>query len=54
MNDASVEDFGTGLRGYPGVHEPELTQLDFAIAKVEQVLEPMAEPLQPMFAPPPP
>ena len=54
MNDASVEDFGTGLRAHLGLDEPELTQLDFAIAKVEQVLEPMAEPLQPVFAAPPP
>ena len=54
MNDASVEDFGTGLRAHLGLDEPELTQLDFAIAKVEQVLEPMAEPLQPVFAAPRP
>jgi hypothetical protein len=54
MNDVSVEDFGTGLRAHLGLDEPELTELDVAIAKVEQVLEPMAEPLQPVFAAPAP
>ena len=45
MNDASVEDFGTGLRAHLGLDEPELTELDVAIAKVEHVLEPIAEPI---------
>ena len=58
MNDASVEDFGTGLRAHLGLDEPELTELDFAIAKVEQVLYPIAEPvqhpIQPLFTAPPP
>ena len=50
MDDASVEDFGTGLRAHLGLDEPGLTELDLAIAKVEQpVLEPMAEPRQPVF-----
>jgi hypothetical protein len=57
MNDASVEDFGTGLRAHLGLDEPELTELDVAIAKVEHVLEPtampVADPVQPLFAPPP-
>ena len=56
MNDASVEDFGTGLRAHLGLDEPELTELDFAIAKVEHVLEPIAEPVQPvqpLFTAPP-
>ena len=44
MNDASAEDFGTGLRAHLGLDEPELTELDVAIAKVEHVLEPVAEP----------
>jgi hypothetical protein len=52
MNDASVEDFGTGLRAHLGLDEPELTELDVAFAKVEQVLEPVAEPLQPVFTAP--
>jgi len=47
MNDASVEDFGTGLRAHLGLDEPELTELDVAIAKVEHVLEPIAEPIHP-------
>jgi hypothetical protein len=58
MNDASVEDFGTGLRAHLGLDEPELTELDVAIAKIEHVLEPtaepVAEPVQPLFASPPP
>ena len=50
MSDASVEDFGTGLRAHLGLDEPELTELDVAIAKVEhEVLEPMAEPRQRVF-----
>ena len=45
----SPADFGTGLRAHLGLEEQELTELDVAIAKVEQVLEPMAEPRQPVF-----
>jgi hypothetical protein len=41
-------DFGTGLRAHLGLEEQELTELDFAIAKVEQTLIPVAEPLQPL------
>jgi hypothetical protein len=52
MNDAT-EEFGTGLRAHLGLEELELTDLDVAIAKVEQVLEPVAEPLQPLFVAPP-
>ena len=53
MNEAPA-DFGTGLRAHLGLDELELTELDFAIAKVEQVLEPIAEPVQPVFIAPPP
>ena len=48
MNDVSVEDFGTGLRAHLGLDEPELTELDVAIAKIEHTLEPAAEPFQPV------
>ena len=41
-------DFGTGLRAHLGLDEQELTELDYAIAKVEHVFEPAAEPLQPV------
>ena len=51
MSDAPA-DFGTGLRAHLGLDELELTELDVAIAKVEQVLEPAAEPVQPLFAAP--
>ena len=52
MNEAPA-DFGTGLRAHLGLEELELTELDVAIAKVEQVLEPAALPLQPLFIAPP-
>jgi hypothetical protein len=42
-------DFGTGLRAHLGLEELELTELDVAIAKVGQALEPVAVPLQPLF-----
>jgi hypothetical protein len=48
MSEATA-DFGTGLRAHLGLEEQEPTELDFAIAKVEHALEPVAEPLQPMF-----
>ena len=44
-----TEDFGTGLRAHLGLDEPELTELDVAIAKVEHVLEPAAQPRQPLY-----
>ena len=47
MSEAPA-DFGTGLRAHLGLDELELTKLDYAIAKVEHVLEPAAEPLQPV------
>jgi hypothetical protein len=46
MSDATA-DFGTGLRAHLGLEELELTELDVAIAKVEQVLEPAAQPYKP-------
>lgn len=49
MSD-SPADFGTGLRAHLGLDELELTELDAAIAKV---LEPAAEPVQPLFTAPP-
>lgn len=52
MNEAPA-DFGTGLRAHLGLDELELTELDFAIAKVEHALEPAAEPVQPLFTAPP-
>jgi hypothetical protein len=48
MSEAPA-DFGTGLRAHLGLDELELTELDVAIAKVEQTLEPVAEPVQPLF-----
>jgi hypothetical protein len=49
----SPADFGTGLRAHLGLEEQELTELDVAIAKVEQTLVPVpvpvAEPLQPLY-----
>jgi len=44
MSEAPA-DFGTGLRAHLGLEEAEPTELDVAIAKVEQALEPVAEPL---------
>jgi hypothetical protein len=44
MSEAPA-DFGTGLRAHLGLEELEPTELDVAIAKVEQTLEPVAEPL---------
>ena len=52
MSD-SPADFGTGLRAHLGLDELELTELDVAIAKVEQALEPAAVPVQPLFTAPP-
>jgi hypothetical protein len=48
MSEAPA-DFGTGLRAHLGLEDQEVTELDVAIAKVEQTLVPVAEPLQPLY-----
>ena len=48
MSEAPT-DFGTGLRAHLGLDDMDPTELDVAIAKVEQALEPVAVPLRPLF-----
>jgi hypothetical protein len=52
MSEATA-DFGTGLRAHLRLDEAEPTSLDVAIAKVEDALvpvaDPVAEPVQPLY-----
>ena len=45
MSEAPA-DFGTGLRAHLHLDESEPTGLDVALAKIEQALTPVAEPVQ--------